>query len=244
MMTDLYINCKGTLPNLLASTEIGTIFLDIDLRIKRFTPVMKNIFNLINADINRPISDITSNLNYDNLSHDAKEVLDTLMRKETELKNNKGQWYSIRIAPYRTIDNIIDGVVITFVDITKMKEAHLYAARILEAVREPLIILNKELCVVSANKSFYRSFHLTEEETVNRRIYDLGNGQWNIPRLSDLLKNIATEMSCFDDYEVEHEFTNIGRKKMLINARCIDQSCDRTNLILLAIEDITEKDSR
>jgi two-component system CheB/CheR fusion protein len=234
--------------NLLASTDIGTIFLDIDLRIKRFTPAMKKIFNLINSDIDRPISDITSNLQYATLYDDAKAVLDTLVRKEIEIQNSEGRWYSMRIAPYRTVDNIIDGVVVTFVNITELKRAEgvqqnarIYAESIVETVREPLIILDSDLVVQSANKAFYRTFQVSLEETGHRRIYDLGNGQWDIPKLRELLEEIIPQNSSFGDYEVEYEFPTIGRRKMLLNACRIQQVGDQPSLILLAIEDVTGK---
>lgn len=108
--------------NLLASTEIGTIFLNKKLHIKRFTPSMTKIFNLIQTDIDRPISDITSNINYAQLFKDTEEVLNTLVRKEVEIENKKNDWYSMRIAPYRTTEDVIDGVVITFIDITEIKK--------------------------------------------------------------------------------------------------------------------------
>ncbi|MGB9436450.1 MAG: CheR family methyltransferase, partial [Desulfobacterales bacterium] len=108
--------------NLLGSTEIGTIFLDTRLNIKRFTPATTKIFNLIQTDLDRPISDITAKIRYDNLEKDAKNVLDTLSIQEAEVICQAGNWYSMRIAPYRTLENVIDGVVITFVDITRIKQ--------------------------------------------------------------------------------------------------------------------------
>jgi len=109
--------------NLLASTEIGTIFLDTGLRIKRFTPVTNRVFNLIASDIDRPISDITSNLEYENLPGCADKVLSSLEKIEMEVKSKAGSWYNMRIAPYRTLENVIEGVVITFLDITRVKLA-------------------------------------------------------------------------------------------------------------------------
>jgi two-component system CheB/CheR fusion protein len=108
--------------NLLASTEIGTIFLDINLCIKRFTPAITKLFNLIQTDTGRPIGDINSNIQLDDLFERAQKVLDTLVRQEVELQDKKGNWYSMRIAPYRTLENVIDGVVLTFVDISKLKQ--------------------------------------------------------------------------------------------------------------------------
>jgi len=108
--------------NLLVSTEIATIFLDNDLRIKGFTPAVTRIINLIKTDIGRPVSDMVTNLVYENLVKDVKEVLDTLIFKEMEIKDKNNLWYFMRILPYRTTDNIIDGAVITFIDITRESE--------------------------------------------------------------------------------------------------------------------------
>lgn len=108
--------------NLLASTDIGTIFLDTDICIKRFTPAMTKIFNLLRTDIGRPISHITSKIRYDDPHKDAREVLKTLIRKEVEVQDANGNWFAMRISPYRTTENVIDGVVMTFVDISLLKE--------------------------------------------------------------------------------------------------------------------------
>ena len=108
--------------NLLSSTEIGTIFLDLDLRIKRYTPPVIRIFNLIPTDVGRPISDITTNIRINDVKKRAREVLDNLVRQEIELQDTDGTWYSMRVMPYRTMENVIEGIVLTFVDISQMKE--------------------------------------------------------------------------------------------------------------------------
>jgi PAS domain-containing protein len=138
--------------------------------------------------------------------------------------------------------------VITFVDITEIKRAkeaqqnaRIYAESIVNTVWEPLIILDADLNVQSANKAFYRTFQVMPEKTKNERIYDLGNHQWDIPKLRQLLEKIIPQNSSFENYEVEHDFPIIGRKKMLLNARRIKQTGDRQSLILLAIEDVTGK---
>jgi PAS domain S-box-containing protein len=112
---------------------------------------------------------------------------------------------------------------------------------IVETVREPLLVLASDLRVLSANRSFYESFKVTPNETVGNLIYDLGNRQWDIPRLRTLLEDILPKNNKFDNYEVEHVFSSIGHKIMLLNARRIIQKEIGSQLILLAIEDITEK---
>jgi PAS domain S-box-containing protein len=111
---------------------------------------------------------------------------------------------------------------------------------IVETVREPLIVLDSDLRVRLANRSFYKSFRVTPEETIGNLIYDLGNRQWDIPVLRTLLEDILPKNNKFDDYEVEHIFSNIGHKIMLLNARRITHKEMGSEMILLAIEDITK----
>lgn len=234
--------------NLLASTEIATIFLDNDLYIKGFTPAVTKIINLIKTDIGRPVSDIVSNLEYENMVKDVKIVLDTLVFQEKEIKNIKNLWYLMRILPYRTTENIIDGAVITFIDITQRKrmeqmerDARIYADGVVDTVRESLIILDKDLRVLSANRSFYKTFQVSREDTENKFIYEIGNHQWDIPKLREFLEEIILRDSVFNDLEVEYEFLRLGYKRMMLNARRIYQEGRGKEMILLAIEDITER---
>ena len=113
---------------------------------------------------------------------------------------------------------------------------------ILGSIREPLVVLDDALKVIKANHSFYHMFDVKPDETVGKLIYDLGNGQWNIPKLRELLEEILPENALFHDFEVEHTFETIGRKIMLLNARRIYTKSSKTPLILLAIEDVTERE--
>ncbi|MBU1125394.1 MAG: diguanylate cyclase [Candidatus Omnitrophica bacterium] len=121
------------------------------------------------------------------------------------------------------------------------QDALTYVESIVATVREPLLILDTDLRVISANRSFYRSFKAEPEGTERKHIYDLGNRQWDIPKLRELLEDILPRTTSFDNFEVEHDFPDIGKRIMLLNARKIYQKTNRTQLILLAIEDITER---
>jgi chemotaxis protein methyltransferase CheR len=112
---------------------------------------------------------------------------------------------------------------------------------IMGALREPLVVLDADLKVVKANHSFYQMFHIKPDETEGRLIYDLGNRQWDIPKLRELLEEVIPEHAVFNDFEVEHTFESIGRKIMLLNARQIYTKTSHTQMILLAIEDVTER---
>jgi two-component system CheB/CheR fusion protein len=116
-----------------------------------------------------------------------------------------------------------------------------YSDSIVDTVREPLIVLDKDLRVVTASRSFYEVFKANPEETVGQLIYNLGNKQWDIPKLRELLENILPRQATFDDYEVEHDFPNIGKRTMLLNARRIPDPPAKLKVILLAIEDITKR---
>jgi len=114
-----------------------------------------------------------------------------------------------------------------------------FSQSVINTVREPLIVLDKDLRVVTVSRSFYEVFMVKPEETVGQLIYDLGNKQWDIPRLRELLEKILPEKASFENYEVEHDFTAIGKRIMLLNARQVRQASDKRRIILLAIEDIT-----
>jgi len=238
---------NNDIDNLLAGTEVGTIFLDLRLNIKRFTPFVTRLFNLIPTDLDRSLMDITSRIKYDHLEQDAQEVLATLQTKEVEIESREGGWFTMRIMPYRTRENVIDGVVLTFTDITRLKhlgdklqKALNYAQGIVETVREPLLVLDGDLKMQSASRSFYQTFKTTPPETVGRLIYDLGNAQWDIPRLRELLEEIIPQNSVFDNFEVEHDFPGIGVRTMMLNARRLDARPGHPSLILLAMEDVTK----
>jgi PAS domain S-box-containing protein len=122
-----------------------------------------------------------------------------------------------------------------------LDEASEYAENIIDTVREPLIVLDQDLRVVTASRSFYEFFKVKPEETEGKLIYNLGNKQWDIPKLRELLEDILPQKTTFDNYEVEHDFTTIGKRIMLLNARQIKRVLGKERIILLAIEDITER---
>lgn len=126
--------------NLLYSTDIAVIFLDNNLRIKRFTPKLTRISSLIQTDIGRPIGDIVSTLQYDTFIDDIKEVLNTASFRVVEAQNKeKNCWYEIKVMLYRTVNNAIDGVVITFWDITKQKESEILIKQLKGASKEKFL---------------------------------------------------------------------------------------------------------
>ncbi|MCG6136186.1 MAG: ATP-binding protein [Nostoc sp. LLA-1] len=238
---------NNDLTNLLGSINIPILILTLDLCIRRFTPMAQRLFNLIPADAGRPLSDIRANLDVPDLETLILEVLDTLSIKELEVQTLGGHWYNLRIRPYRTTENKIDGVVLVLVDIDDLKrsaatleEARNYAEAIVETVQVPLIVLDADFRVNKANHSFYETFQVLPLETAESLIFELGNGQWNLPGLRSLLEDILANGTAIENWEVEHSFERIGKKTMLLNGWKIIQQGD-VQRILLAIEDISDR---
>jgi two-component system, chemotaxis family, CheB/CheR fusion protein len=233
--------------NLLSSINIPILMLEGDLRIRRFTPTAANLFNLIPTDIGRPLSDIKHNLTITNLEVQILDVISSLHLKTQEVQDQEGHWYDLRIRPYRTLDNRIDGAVVVLIEIDALKrsaqqlqDARDYAEGIVQTVRQVLLVLNAELQVVTANQRFYDVFQVSPRETENTRLFDLGNGQWNIPELRSLFEDLLPNNTQIEDFQVNHEFQHIGRKKMRLNARRMSLA-NGSSLILLAIEDISDR---
>ncbi len=150
-------------------------------------------------------------------------------------------------APIRSATGEVAGVVLIFRDVTERKrneqlvqDALTYADNIIATMREPFLVLDHSLKVVTANESFYEDFHVTKEETQGQFVYDLGNRQWDIPALRTLLEEVLPQNQVFQDFVVVHDFPTLGRKSMLLNARRIRQPGNHSELILLAIDDVTK----
>jgi two-component system CheB/CheR fusion protein len=249
--TEELSSTNDDLRNLLDSTNIATLFLDTRLCVKRFTPEATKLINLIQKDVGRPVSHIKTKLADENLAQEAQEVLDTLVPKQSEIRSIDGQWYLKRMRPYRAANNVIDGVVVTFIDITERKQSELdaekareFAENVVETVREPLVVLDDVLNVVSANESFYRRFKLTPELTERRSLFEVNQRQWDIPELRRLLEKVLPENQAFDNFTIEHDFPNMGHAILLLNARRIHRGASGTGLILLALQDVTDREKR
>ena len=125
--------------------------------------------------------------------------------------------------------------------LNSLEDAHGLAQAIVNTVREPLLVLDENLRVVAASRSFFQTFRVNRQETQGRLLYDLGDGQWDIPALRALLEKIVPERGVLEDYEVEHEFPSLGRRIMLLNARKVFYEGGAHTTILLAIEDVTRR---
>ncbi len=235
---------NNDLVNLLTSVHIPVLILGSDLRIRRFTFPAEAALGLIPADVGRPLGDFKLRIVVPDLEALIQQVRETLEVCEEEVQDREGHWYSLRLRPYQTLDHRIDGVVLVLIDIDQSKrraeelrEARDFAQAIIETVREPLLVLNGDLRVQVANRAFYQMFQVTSEETENRPLYDLGDRQWDLPRLRELLEKILPSNSRFEDFVVDEEFPRVGVKHLVLNARRIERRNGSAPLILLAIEE-------
>jgi two-component system, chemotaxis family, CheB/CheR fusion protein len=236
---------NSDLVNLIGSVQMPMVMLDSDLRIRRFTTTAEKALNLIASDVGRNIGDIKTNIYCPDLDQLITEVIDTVNVRELEVQDTRGRWYLMRIRPYKTVENKIDGAVLVLVDIDALKrhEAQLqesrdYAVAIIDTVL-PLVILDESLRVQSANRSFYDFFRVSPEETEGEFVYELENRQWDDPKLRKLLANVVSSGAEFQDFEIESEFPSGARATMLLSAREIRHEASRRRLILLGIQDVT-----
>ena len=230
------------LDNILVSTNIATLFVDREFRIIRSTPALARLMNVRPGDSGRPLGDITWRFEDPDFLDDAKGVLESLAPSQKEVRAQDGHRYQRRIVPYRTREDRIEGVLVTFENIEDKRRAEeavqaarAYAEGIVATIREPLVILDQGACVVSANPAFYARFHLEPRKTVGSSLFDLGGGRWDVPGLRDLIEHVLPKEREIRDYELTHALDDSGPRKWLVNGRRLPDG--DTARMLLAIED-------
>lgn len=236
-------HANNDLLNLLGNVNIPVVMIGNDLRIRRFTPPAQKLLNLIPADVGRRLHEIRPNLDGDDIEASVRTTVETNTVQEREVHEKDGAWYLMRVRPYKTVENKIDGAVISFQDIDAFKravsETRKFADAVIQNAREALVILDANLCVTSVNRSFCNIFQTSPHQVEGVALADLDGGQWIPPDLRPVLQKLLRNETRLDELELRHEFPRIGARTMLFNARRIEPS--RTNLvILLSIEDITD----
>jgi two-component system CheB/CheR fusion protein len=239
------IQTNDDLVNLLSSVNLPILFLDQNLRIRRFNTVAKDVLHLIPSDVGRPVGDIKTSLEIEDFEGLLREAIDNLKIQTLEVQDRDGRWYAMQIRPYKTTENKIEGLVLTLADIDKLKcsmqdleNARNVAQSIIQTMGVPLLVLDSDLTVISANDSFCQTFKVSPQETENRPIYEIGDRQFDIPELRGLLDEILPQNLVFQDFEVDAEFHRLGRRVLILNARRLKQE-PGPDLILLALQDIT-----
>jgi two-component system CheB/CheR fusion protein len=235
---------NADLENLLALTTIPIVFLDRQLQIRRFTPAAERVMWLVAADLGRPAQHIQRRVDDEDMLRDAAKVLEDLTPREAEVRAEGGRWYLRRIVPFRTEDRI-EGVCMSFYDITSEKlatsqseEARHYVELILEFSRLPLLVLDQNLVVVSANDVFRETFVSAEPELAGRPFDEIGDGEWSTPAIRELLERVRRERVAVERFELEVELDDGGVRHLRLNAAPLERP-QRTPLLLLSIEDVT-----
>jgi two-component system CheB/CheR fusion protein len=200
------------------------------------------MLKLIPADVGRSITDLRPDVEVPELEALISGVINSLTSKDVEVQDRGGHWYSLQIRPYETADNKITGAVLILFDINAAKLAAerskmltSYAEAFVETVRNCVLELDGSLRVERATPFFYKDFQLTPNETEGRSIFEIGNGQWDIPELRTLLEQRLVQNPKVKDYELEHDFARVGRKKLLLNLLRIETLDGDDSRILISI---------
>ncbi|MBV9731796.1 MAG: PAS domain-containing protein, partial [Verrucomicrobia bacterium] len=236
---------NNDLTNLLKSVNIPIVMVDRGLRIRRFTPVAQRTLKLIPADVGRSITDLRSDVEVPHLEGLISEVMDTLTTREVQVQDRKGNWFNAQIRPYETADNKITGAVLILFDINTAKlesdEGKMmanYAAAFIGTVRSSVVVLDHDLKVKTATAHFYDTFQLLRKETEGSPIFEIGNGQWNFPEFRALLEENVTRRSRVTDFECQHQFEGVGRKKIRVNMQHVETVNPENALTIISIEDV------
>jgi len=237
------------LSNLIGSVNIPILIVGQDLCIRRYTPGMEKLFNVISSDLGRPLNDIKPNIEIPDFIATVTSVIENIKSHTIELQDNQAHWYSVRIYPYNTADNKIDGAVIALIDIDVIKRsleetttARKYAEAVIEAVRHPMLVLDKDLRVVSCSLAYHKVFNVMDKETLGNLLYRLGNGQWGVPELRAKLEEVVNEGNAFDDLIITHNFPDVGERTVSVSGRQIPPLVPKEPMVLMQIEDITGRE--
>jgi len=232
--------------NILNSSAIPIVVLDRDLKLRHFTSAATLLFEISAANLKRPLAEVTRCFADEDLLLDAQTVIATGVSLWREVEAGNGVWYNRRLLPYRTSDSEIQGVVITFADVSEMKAAEqeietarAYSDSIIDTIRQSLIVLDHEMRIVSASPSFYRNFAIMPGHAVGQQLPNLREHCFDVQALRSFLDRIAAGHDVAEDYEVEIDLPPRGRRVLLLNARKIPLVPPAKQRTLLTIDDIT-----
>jgi two-component system CheB/CheR fusion protein len=237
---------NSDLVNLLATVDITILIVGDDMRIRRFTPTAERVLNLIPGDVGRPVGQINTNIVAENLESLIRETIDTMTPRELEAQDRQGHWYSLRIRPYKNVDNRIDGAVVTVMDIGAVKRyqeqlersrAHL--VEVIEILREPALVLDEVMTIRAVTEAFLETFHLASSDVAGKVLVDIGKKRWNAPGLRALLKQMFEANGAIETGVIEHDFVGDGRMRRLrVTGRRIP--FEDTKWTVLTLQDVTD----
>ncbi len=238
---------SGDIVNILSSVEVPIVIVDGARRIRRFTPMARTLMNLLPGDVGRPIGDIRPNLAIEDLERQIVEVIERLEPRQSEVRDGAGHWYRLQIRPYTTVDRRNDGAVLSLVDIDGLKRAVAaaelardFATSTLAAVPTPLLLLDTELRVISANDAYYGAFRAPLGETERRSLFELLGGAWDSPALHEALAAAGKGAERRTPLELERELPSLGLRTLSLSAQTV-RFPGGESMLLLAIRDVTER---
>ena len=239
---------NSDLINLISSVQTAVVIVTSDLRIRRFTPLAEKVLNLIPTDVGRPIGDIKPNIDLPDLEKLILEAVDSVSAIEREARDRQGMTYLVRIRPYKSVENRIDGAVLTFFDLEmgrrfdRSRYAREEMNALLTTAREPMLALDGRLRLLAVNSAFAQRFKVDARHATGTSIYELGEGQWNIPSLRELLERTLPRQHQVIDFVIDHTFPG-GRVKLSVNARLVEGVDGEAEVLLLSINPVEGLDA-
>ena len=239
---------NADLNNLLANVQIAIVIVSADLTVRRFTPMAGRVLNLIPGDLGRPLSQINPNIDVPDLPARIRQVIEDVEPYERDVRDDSGRWYSLRVRPYADTEKRIDGAVLSLFDIDELRrrESDLRAARdlgeaVLDTIRQPLVVLSDDRVVRRVNHAFRTLFGYGPAQTVDRPLAEVAGGAFDVSPLTDKLASVAGDDDRLEEFQLEHEFPKIGRRRLLVTARRFKpDGPEYEPQILLVMEDASD----
>ncbi|MBD3402025.1 PAS domain-containing protein [candidate division GN15 bacterium] len=247
------LGMEDKMQSYLDGLDSPTVFIDTQLRIRRFTRQATRVVNLNKADIGRPLADITTNTMDDTLASEVRKVLGDMRYREQEVESVDGHRFLRRILPHRCDVSTFEGVVINYVDIEELKlrtdeanraqeaahRAQRFAMAIMQTTRDSLVLLDTDLNVAQANRAFYATFHLDPEKVNGHSLLAVLDSDADTENLEHRLRQVLSFQETFDNLHLAGRFPGIGQGRLVLNARTLQGTTDQDERILLGIREAT-----
>ncbi|MFZ5477415.1 MAG: chemotaxis protein CheB [Myxococcota bacterium] len=234
---------NSDLENLFASVGIPIALVDGGLRLRRITPAAERLFNVLPTDLDRRITDFKHSFDDATLEQSLLTVIDTLAPMDREIQDRDGRWFTLRIRPYRSVENRIDGAVLMLTDIHVVKAALVETERtraflesLFEAVPEPVFVVDAGVRVRAANRAFHRLFESRREDVEGHGLFEIHGARWDLPAVRDLLSQVTRPDGRVDDFEVQ-----VGDRTCLLTARRVELGGESVASVMVLVDDVTER---
>jgi two-component system CheB/CheR fusion protein len=231
---------NSDLVNLLSSVQIAIVIVASDLRIRRFTPMAERVLNLISSDVGRPISHVKPNIDCPDLEELISQVIDTVTPCEREVRDQEGKQLSLRIRPYKNLENRIDGAVLALFEtdgVRRQPPSDEYLKGVIDSVDQPMLLLGEQQRIRACNRAFAHSFGVRPADVIDEVIYNLDGGKWNTTRLHALLESELPTNPVVDGVEIDHDFSEADRRRIVITGRRLGTAGARGAMVVLAFRE-------